>query len=206
MRRTLLVVTTLAIGLASMVAAGTASAATPPATYYGTTGSGDTVEARYNDVACASATAGADGFWQLTVTSGGACGVSEGGTLAFYRNGADSGARETFRPGGVPSNIAGGVAVGGAPSGVPAPAPAPTGPKAFSGSLPPSGGAALLVTAGDSTPDGLRSALGGAGCKLQAIAVLRGGSWLVYIQGAPAVVNSAFPGSLPATSAFFVRC
>lgn len=205
MLRTLLVATTLAIGLVSMVARG-ASAAAPPATYYGTSGSGDAIEARYNDVACAAATAGADGFWQLTVTSGGACGVSEGGALAFYRNGADSGARETFRPGGVPANIGAGVAVGGAPAGRPAPAPGPSGPQAFSGSLPPLGGAALLVTAGDSTPDALRSALGSAGCRLQALAVLRGGSWLVYIQGAPGAVNAAFPASLPASSAFFARC
>lgn len=182
-----------------------ASAQTPPATYYGTTGAGDGVEALHNGVACASTTAGNDGFWKLTVAPGGACGVSEGGALAFHRNGTDSGARETFKPGGTPSNVAAGVAIGGA-SGAPAPAPAPAGPRSFTGSVPPSGAAGLLVTSGDASPEALRDSLGAGGCRVQALAVLRNGSWLVYIDGAPTAVNAAFPASLPPTSAFFVRC
>lgn len=182
-----------------------ASAQTPPATYYGTAGAGDTIEASFNGSACASTTAGADGFWKLTVATGGACGISEGGSLAFLRNGADSGARETFKPGGVPSNVVSGVPVGGAP-GVPAPAPAPARPSAFTGSVPPAGAAGLLVTAASTSPEALRTSLSSGGCRVQAFAVLREGSWLVYIQGAPGAVNAAFPASLPATSAFFVRC
>ncbi len=181
------------------------SAQTPPATYYGYAGAGDAVEARHNDVACASTTAGGDGFWKLTVAPGGACGVSEGGSLAFSRNGVDSGARETFKPGGTPSNVAAGVTVGGA-TGVPAPAPAPAGPRSFTGPVPPSGAAGLLVTSGDASPEALRTSLGAGGCRVQALAVLRNGGWLVYIQGAPSAVNAAFPASLPPTSAFFVRC
>lgn len=191
--------------LAAFATARGASAQTPPATYYGYTGAGDAVEARHNEVVCASATAGSDGFWKLTVASGGACGVSEGGSLAFHRNGSDSGARETFKPGGTPSNVAAGVTVGGA-TGVPAPAPAPAGPRSFTGPVPPSGAAGLLVTSGDASPEALRSGLGAGGCRVQALAVLRNGSWLVYIQGAPTVVNASFPASLPPTSAFFVRC
>ncbi len=191
------VVATIPVGMAAQ---------TPPATYYGSSGAGDAIEARFNGVQCATATAGGDGFWRLTVSSG-ACGITEGGSLAFYRNGSDSGARETFKPGGVPSNVASGVATGGAGA-IPAPAPTPGTPSdgVFSGALPPSGGAGLLVTGTVVTPSSLRSGLDAKGCRVQAFAVLRSGSWLVYIEGAPGAVNANFPASLPATSPFFVRC
>lgn len=183
-----------------------AYAQSPPASYYGTSGANDAIEARHNGAVCASAVAGSDGFWRLTVTSG-TCGISEGGSLAFYRNGTDSGARETFKPGGVPSNVTTGVVTGGAPA-LPAPAPAPAKPtgSVFSGALPPSGAAGLLVTGEVVTPTSLKTSLDAKGCQVQAFAVLRSGSWLVYIEGAPAVVNAGFPTTLGATSPFFVRC
>ncbi|MCC6238073.1 MAG: hypothetical protein IT299_10950 [Dehalococcoidia bacterium] len=53
---------------------------------------------------------------------------------------------------------------------------------------------------------GLVSALATAGCTAESLAVLEGGVWKIYINGAPAVVNSAFPGTVAATTAFFVRC
>lgn len=184
---------------------GAGLAQSPPATYYGTAAPGDSIEVRHGASACGSAVAGADGIWQLQVV-GSACGASEGASLAFYRNGVDSGARETFRPGGVPSSATTGVVVGGAPTNpAPAPAPAP-GARAFSGATPPAGAAGLLVTSEVVTPAGLRTGLGAGGCRVQAMAVLRSGSWLVYIEGAPSVVNAAFPASLPATTPFFVRC
>ncbi|MCC6237240.1 MAG: hypothetical protein IT299_06680 [Dehalococcoidia bacterium] len=183
-----------------------AGAQSPPATYYGTSGAGDTIEVRHGGTACASAVAGGDGFWRLTVTTG-ACGVSEGGTLAFYRNGTDSGARETFRPGGVPSNVTTGVVTGGAPA-APAPTSGATGAAGgvFSGAVPPAGAAGLLVTSDVVTTSALRAGLDARGCRVQAFAVLRAGNWLVYIEGAPGAVNASFPPTLAPTSPFFVRC
>jgi hypothetical protein len=189
-----------------LAGAASAEAQSPPASYYGIAAAGDRIEAKYNALACAEAPAGPDGFWSLKVLSGGACGVTEGAALAFFRNGVDSGARETFKSGGVPASIMGGVNVGG---GALKPAPAPpsiTTGAPFSGGTPGPDGAALLVTTREATPDALRTALSGAGCRLQALAVLREGRWLVYIEGAPALVNAGFPASLPQTSAFFARC
>ena len=207
MPRLISVLTVLTI-MTYMVANPTAEAdaQSPPATYYGTSGPGDAIEVRHNSASCASAVAGPDGFWRLTVSSG-TCGVSEGGSLAFYRNGADSGARETFKPGGVPSNVTTGVVTGGAPT-LPAPAPAPGTPTGgvFSGAMPPSGAAGLLVTSEVVTPMSLKAGLSAGGCRVQAFAVLRSGSWLVYIEGAPTAVNAGFPTTLGATSPFFVRC
>lgn len=183
-----------------------ADAQSPPASYYGIAGPADNVEARHNGVTCGGVTAAPDGFWSLKVSAGGACGIAEDGTLAFFRNGADSGARETFKSGGVPASISDGVNVGGGPL---QPAPAPQSipaPQAFSGEAPGPGGAALLVTTREATPQALRIALEGAGCRLQALAILRESRWLVYIEGAPAMVNAAFPASLPETSAFFAHC
>ena len=74
------------------------------------------------------------------------------------------------------------------------------------GAAPGSGAAGLLVTGGPSSASQIVAELGGRGCAVGSLAVLRGGTWLVYVNGAPAVVNSAFPGSLEATTPFFVRC
>jgi hypothetical protein len=194
------------LGAALALHPASTAAQTPPASYYGVASAGDRVEARYNGTRCTDATTGANGFWSLTVTAGGGCGVVEGGTLAFFRNGVDSGARETFHSGGVPASITSGVNVGGgALQPVPAP-PALAGAAAFSGRVPVAETASLLVTARDLSTETLRAALSGAGCRLQALAVLRDGRWLIYIEGAPAQVNAAFPSLLSQTSPFYVRC
>jgi hypothetical protein len=76
----------------------------------------------------------------------------------------------------------------------------------FVGTVPARGSIALLVTAGTTNAASLASALTAAGCPPESIAILEGGVWKIFIPGAPAVVNAAFPASLPATMAFFVRC
>jgi hypothetical protein len=63
-----------------------------------------------------------------------------------------------------------------------------------------------LVTNGTCTAANLVAAFATAGCTVESLAILESGAWKIYINGAPAVVNSAFPASLPATLAFFVRC
>ena len=44
------------------------------------------------------------------------------------------------------------------------------------------------------------------GCAVGSIGLLTSGQWSLYIVGAPAVVNQAFPATLASTSPFFVRC
>jgi hypothetical protein len=199
----ILVASAFALG----IGASAVEAQTPPASYYGVAGAGDTIEAKHDGVTCATATAGADGFWSLRVGTGGTCGIFDGGTVTFSRNGAETGATETFHPGGVPASISGGVSVGG---GVLKPAPAPPAllptDSTFSGKAPASGSSALLVTTKESTPETIKIALSSTGCQVQSLAVLREGSWIVYIEGAPAAVNSKFPAALPQTSPFFARC
>lgn len=74
------------------------------------------------------------------------------------------------------------------------------------GSIPASGSAGLLVTGSAATAAGIVQELGGRGCTVASLAVLREGVWSVFVNGAPAVVNAAFPASLPGTTPFFVRC
>lgn len=76
----------------------------------------------------------------------------------------------------------------------------------FAGSAPARGLVGLLVTNRASSATGLSSALATAGCSPASIAVLEAGVWKVYVVGAPSIVNSAFPSSLPAGTPFFVRC
>ena len=64
----------------------------------------------------------------------------------------------------------------------------------------------LLVSNGSCTAGGLVTALGAASCTVESLAVLEGGVWKIHINGAPAIVNSAFPSTLAPTTAFFVRC
>jgi hypothetical protein len=82
----------------------------------------------------------------------------------------------------------------------------PAGGAGFVGTVPARGSIGLLVTAGTTNAASLATALTAAGCPPESIAVLEGGVWKIYIPLAPAVVNSAFPASLAATTAFFVRC
>lgn len=81
-----------------------------------------------------------------------------------------------------------------------------TGTGGFTGTAPARGSIGLLVTSGASNAAGLVAALGTAGCPVESLAILEGGVWKIYINGAPAVVNAAFPASIPGTTAFFVRC
>jgi hypothetical protein len=76
----------------------------------------------------------------------------------------------------------------------------------FTGTAPAAGSIGLLVTSDASDAAGLVAALGTAGCTVESLAVLEAGTWKVYINGAPAVVNAAFPASLAATTPFFTRC
>ena len=77
---------------------------------------------------------------------------------------------------------------------------------AFTGSVPAPGGRGLLVTAQQASAGDLDVALGGSGCDASVFAVLESGVWTVYVVGAPAVVNAAFPSVLPASMPFFIRC
>ncbi len=81
-----------------------------------------------------------------------------------------------------------------------------TGGGGFTGTAPAKGSIGLLVTNQASSASGLASALSAAGCTAESMAVLETGTWKIFIVGAPAVVNSAFPGTVAATTAFFVRC
>jgi hypothetical protein len=83
--------------------------------------------------------------------------------------------------------------------------PGPGG-SGFTGTAPGADSIGLLVTSGEATSASLTTALGAAGCTVQTLAVLQGGEWDIFINGAPAVVNAGFPASLPATTPFFVRC
>ncbi len=93
------------------------------------------------------------------------------------------------------------------PSATAAPgAGASQGAGGFSGVAPARGSIGLLVTNRDSSATGLVAALTSGGCPAASIAVLERGTWKVHVVGAPAVVNSAFPASLAASTPFFVRC
>ncbi len=81
----------------------------PPATFYGLARPGDRVEANIGGTSCASATAGADGFWMMQVPEGGACGAKEGAIVRFTLNGSPSPVFEVWRAGGGPKSIAAGI-------------------------------------------------------------------------------------------------
>ncbi|MGE0134409.1 MAG: hypothetical protein AB7L91_03590 [Dehalococcoidia bacterium] len=76
----------------------------------------------------------------------------------------------------------------------------------YTGTLPPPGGAALLVTSMSVAATDLASAVVDDGCTLRLMAVTGAGQWLIYIPGAPAVVNASFPGSLAGGAPFVVLC
>lgn len=64
----------------------------------------------------------------------------------------------------------------------------------------------LLVIGADAESSALLAELSRAGCDVGTLAVIPAGRWLVYIPGAPAQVNAAFPPRLDALTPFFVRC
>jgi hypothetical protein len=84
--------------------------------------------------------------------------------------------------------------------------PGTPGTGGFTGTAPGAGSIGLLVTSGEATSASLTAALATAGCTVRTLAVLTGGTWDIFINGAPAVVNAGFPASLAATTPFFVRC
>lgn len=96
--------------------------------------------------------------------------------------------------------------VGAAPTATPTPAPSSGGTGGVVGSIPAAGAAGLLVSGGATSGPDLVSQLGSRGCTVASLGVLRSGTWSIFIPGAPAVVNSAFPSSLAASTPFYVRC
>ena len=85
-------------------------------------------------------------------------------------------------------------------------APPLTGATGFVGILPGSGQTALMVTTRMVATVDLTAALEAAGCKPLSVAVLEGGTWEVYVPGAPGAINETFEKSLPAETPFVVRC
>lgn len=70
----------------------------------------------------------------------------------------------------------------------------------------PSSGIALLVVENAATAAQMVAALRSAGCPAVAVAVVERAQWAIYIPGAPAQVNAAFPPMVDAQTPFFVRC
>ena len=76
----------------------------------------------------------------------------------------------------------------------------------FRGNVPSMGGPALLITSTDVVPADLAGALGAAGCHTRLIAVTQNGQWLLYIPGAPDIVNASFPSTLGNDTPFAAMC
>lgn len=76
----------------------------------------------------------------------------------------------------------------------------------FSGEVPIDAGIVLLVTSETSSPRALVDALSAAFCPTVTLALLTDGQWSIYVVGAPAAVNAAFPATLAASTPFLVRC
>lgn len=81
-------------------------------------------------------------------------------------------------------------------------------PPAFAGTAPGPGQRGNLITATESTPAGLITALERANCNAAVFALLSVSTqkWSLYVVGAPAFVNAGFPDTLAAETIFFVRC
>jgi hypothetical protein len=143
-----------------------------------------------------------------TTTSNGKAGFSAAASsatvqviLTVFINDAGDGAPGTCAALGSVAAASTTVNVGGGGTGTPGGSGG-----GFTGTAPARGSIGLLVTNQASSAAGLVSALAAAGCTVESLAVLESGVWKIYINGAPAVVNTAFPGSVAATTAFFVRC
>ena len=76
---------------------------------------------------------------------------------------------------------------------------------AFLGSPPAAGGFGLLVTAREVAAPEPVAALGEAGCEVTSVAIVLGSDWIVYIPGAPEIVNAKLP-ALAAIAPFRVYC
>ncbi len=64
----------------------------------------------------------------------------------------------------------------------------------------------LLVTSGDVAPTRLVTDVAAQGCTAETLALVQGGQWLLYIQGAPPQVNAPFPSQLPTGTTLLARC
>ena len=103
--------------------------------------------------------------------------------------------------GGVPENVAKGVALTVSASTTSSSTDTPTA-GVFRGSPPAAGEFGLLVTAREVAAPELVAALGEAGCEVTSVAIVRENDWILYIPGAPEIVNSKFAALAP----FLVRC
>ncbi len=71
--------------------------------------------------------------------------------------------------------------------------------------IPPGTLFAILVTPARYETPALVQELTAAGCNPLVLGILIDGSWVMYVVGAPPVVNEAFPASLASTAPFYVR-
>jgi len=130
----MLAATVAAMLLATLLGdATTASAQTPPATFYGKgLRSGDRVEAFIGGRSCGAATANTAGEWSISVPSSAACGPTAGASVSFTLNGAAATITPaaTWQGGGLPPDVANGYALaqGGGATATPTGA-APVAPK-----------------------------------------------------------------------------
>ena len=76
----------------------------------------------------------------------------------------------------------------------------------FTGTVPADGSIGLLVTQGVTSGPVLANLLPAAGCEVESLGIIQSGTWYIYVNGAPAIVNAAFPTALADRTAFFVRC
>ncbi len=109
---------------ASMSFAGTtASAQTPPATFYGKTlKSGDKIELFIAGKSCGTATANAAGEWSVSVPTTAACAPTAGAAVTATVNGAavSLSPAATWQGGGLPADVANGYTIGAAAAATPA--------------------------------------------------------------------------------------
>ncbi len=86
------------------------------------------------------------------------------------------------------------------------PALAPTTQPAIGGAVPAPGSFGLAVATISTAAAPLVDELRARGCDATTIGIVREGSWVLLIPGAPATVNARFPEALAAATPFFVRC
>ncbi len=77
--------------------------------------------------------------------------------------------------------------------------------------IPPAQAAAraelrLVVAPAESPVTRTIADLGNSGCGVESLGLLQNGRWSLYVQGAPAAVNAAFPTSFAAGTPYLVRC
>jgi hypothetical protein len=167
---------------------------------------GDTVVMRYENVIWNDGCLGVespDGVCTLIISEGWVVWASTDGGVTASRYHANTDASTVLL--GEAAIPAADVAGAPLPSGA-----APAGPEGIAGvyvgTAPQPGEFGLLVTSQAISGLALAEGVASSGCSVESIAITRDGAWLVYIPGAPAIVNAAFPQSLPQFTPFFVRC